>query len=119
MNKGDTSVSIPSDDVATLSESEQEEEAMAQIDPTVRAVLEQGFANTHQTLQQTLARFNDGAGFAAQESKQAHLLRTSQYEAAAQNSLEQDGLAARLVQMKAAGMFPTVQNPGAVHPSTP
>jgi len=103
---------MSSDDTLTLTDTltNGDDDIMA-IDETIKIALDQGFANVHQTLQQTLGRFNDGAGFASQESKQSHLLRTSQYEATAQNMLEQDGLASRLVQMKAAGMFPTVQAP--------
>lgn len=122
MSEAELSQPNSDDDVATLTDTSpsNDEEEMS-MNPTIQLAMDQGFANVHQTLQQSLARFNDGAAFVGQESKQSHLHRTAQYEALAQNTAEQDGQANRLMSLKAAGLFPTVQSPHYVHgaPGTP
>lgn len=80
------------------------------LDPQIQLGAQQNFAACQAVLQQTLTRFNDGAGFAGQESKQGFLLQEKIIGANMLQLLEQDGLSNLLAQLKASGNFPPNTN---------
>ncbi len=76
------------------------------MDEILAKSMDQNFAVRHERLAQTAERFNDGAAFIAQESKQHFLHASSMVRAHAVNTLEKDGLADSILQSKTAGIFP-------------
>lgn len=80
-------------------------DAMAKLS-IIEGAMDEAFSERHNALQQVLVKFQDGSGYVAQESKQLFQLERMQYTAAAIQQLEQDGLSARITQLKASGVFP-------------
>lgn len=76
------------------------------ISEVIEKAMDEAYTGRHDVLQQTLARFNDGSAYAAQESKQSFQHAKQQFLVNAIQMLEQDGLAARIAQLKASGVFP-------------
>lgn len=86
----------------------------SEIDEQIKLQMAQEFATNHAIMQQTASRFNDGSGFAAQESKQGFLLQEKVIGAAMVQLIEKNALADDTTQLKSAGNFPPNTNGGAV-----
>lgn len=76
------------------------------MDDIISKSMDQNFATRHERLNQTAERFNDGAAFVSQESKQHFLHSSAIVYASAANQMEKDGLADQTLQTKTAGIFP-------------
>ena len=79
---------------------------VAAVDDIISKSMDQNFATRHERLNQTAERFNDGAAFVSQESKQHFLHSSAIVYASAANQMEKDGLADQTLQAKTAGIFP-------------
>lgn len=76
------------------------------MDEQIKKQMEMDFATQHKLLNETATRFNDGSGFAAQESKQGFLLAKGQVGADALNKLEREGNSELAMLLKSALLQP-------------